>query len=126
MRDARKEGGCHRDPLVISNPGPPEDALALIDEQLGLVLGYPLGWGGMDALEPVVLALLMVRARVADPTVSDRVLHRSYRKFLAEQVGGGAAGLRDRLGSNCSVERMVEVLREYVNSVTGSRKFDET
>lgn len=91
-----------------------EEFLALIDEKLEQVLEQPSGWGGMEALEPVVLVLLMLRGRVANPTASDRAIITGYRKFLAERTGPGAADLRTRLGDDCSIERMVEVLREHV------------
>jgi hypothetical protein len=91
-----------------------EEFLALIDEKLDQVLEQPAGWGGVEALEPVVLVLLMLRNRVADPTASEREVIKSYRKFLAERTGPGASDLRARLGSDCSIERMVEILREHV------------
>lgn len=92
-----------------------EEFLALIDEKLDQVLEQPAGWGGVEALEPVILVLLMLRNRVADPTASEREVIQSYRKFLAERAGPGASDLRSRLGSACSLERMVEILREHVD-----------
>ncbi|MFV8751242.1 hypothetical protein ACNOYE_11925 [Nannocystaceae bacterium ST9] len=85
-----------------------------IDRRIDQVLKYPEGWGGVDALEPLVLMLLMLRAGVDESTSDDRTVVAEYRKSLGQRVGGGAADLRARLGEDCSIDRMVEILREHV------------
>ena len=93
---------------------PEKRFIALIDEKLDQVLEQPEGWGGVEALEPVVLVLLMLRNRVADPAASERDVIKDYRRFLAGRTSPGASDLLTRLGSDSSIERMVEILREHV------------
>ena len=90
--------------------------LALVDEKLDHVLAHPGGWGGTETLEPIVLLLSMLRARTLDSTASDQAVLKTYGVFIADRVGKGAGDLRSRLGLNGSVDAMVTVLREFVDS----------
>lgn len=91
--------------------------LALIDERLDQVLAQPRSWGGTDALEPLVLMLSMLRARVADPTSTDQEVIRAYLGLLARRVGKGAGDLKSRLGPQCSIDSMVAVLSEQADCI---------
>jgi hypothetical protein len=95
------------------------DSIRLLDHKLEQILGCPSGWGGVDAIEPLVLTLLMLRASLADPPADERGVLRDYRRFLAERFGGGATDLKSRLGSDASESSMVAVLREYANRQRG-------
>ena len=58
---------------------PSERLVAWLDEKLREVLSAPGTWGGVEALEPLVLMLLMLRRRIHDPTAQDQELTHSYR-----------------------------------------------
>ncbi len=90
-----------------------------LDEKLDQVLKNPRGWGGVDVLEPLVLMLLILRAETADPPLSHAEVLRRYRRFLAERVAPGAGDIRERLGEALSLEAVVDVLREHVDTVRG-------
>lgn len=92
----------------------------LLDDKLDQVLSDPGGWGGADALEPLVLVLLMLRSQVRLPARSDREVVSEYRKFLAEHVGAGAGDLKSRLGADCTPQRIAELLRQYVDRAVES------
>ncbi len=88
--------------------------VAWVDEKLREMLAAPRAWGGTEALEPLVLVLLMARRRLQVPTACDSDLTRSYQKFLASVVGPGAARLVDRLPIQGREAKMVEILGEFV------------
>lgn len=90
-----------------------------LDEKLDQVLKSPRGWGGLDVLEPLVLMLLILRAETGDPPSSHAEVLRRYRRFLAERFGAGAGDIRARLGGALSLEAVVNVLREHVETVRG-------
>ena len=90
-----------------------------LDEKLDQVLKNPRGWGGMDVLEPLVLMLLILRAETADHPLSHAEVLRRYRRFLTERVAPGAGDIRARLGEALSLEAVVDILREHVDSVRG-------
>lgn len=92
-----------------------ERLVAWIDEKLREALSAPGAWGGVEALEPLILMLLMARRRVHDPTARDQELTRSYRKFLARVTGASAARLADRVPSEGRVKHMVEILGDFVD-----------
>lgn len=94
--------------------------VSLLDQRLEEILRCPAGWGGVDALEPLVLTLLMLRSKVADPTVDERLVLREYRRFLASHVGAGSADLKTRLGPDASEARMSDILRAYVDCLRPS------
>jgi hypothetical protein len=96
-----------------------DDVVALLDRRLAEVLDRPAGWGGIDALEPLVLTLLMLRTQVVNPVADERAVVRTYRRFLAVEFGAGAADLRTRLGADASLARVVDVLRRFVAQATG-------
>lgn len=85
----------------------------LLDAHLEAVLSNPGGWGGAEALEPVVLMLWLLRAELGDPSMAAADVLQRYRNFLALKVGPGAAGLRERLGNRATLATMVEILREF-------------
>lgn len=85
----------------------------LLDERLEDVLSNPGGWGGTEALEPVVLMLWLLRAELGAPSMTFADVLQRYRSFLALKVGPGAAGLRERLGNRATLTTMVEILREF-------------
>lgn len=93
-----------------------------LDEKLDQVLKNPRGWGGVDVLEPLVLMLLILRAETADPPLAHAEVLRRYRQFLAERVAPGAGDIRARLGEELSLEAVVDVLREHVDTVRGRRE----
>ena len=93
------------------------NSMALLDRQVAEVLACPAAWGGIDALEPLVLTLAMLRAKVADPDADDRAVLRDYRRFLAHRVGPGAADLKTRLGADATESQMRDILREYLDSL---------
>jgi hypothetical protein len=86
----------------------------LLDQRLEEILECPAGWGGVDALEPLVLTLMMLRAKTADPMADERQVLRDYRRFLAPRVGPGSADLKTRLGAEATDVKMRDILREYV------------
>jgi hypothetical protein len=88
-----------------------------LDAKLDQVLKNPRGWGGMDVLEPLVLMLLILRAEVTHPPSTHAEVLRRYRQFLAERVAPGAGDIRARLGEALSLEAVVEVLREHVDTI---------
>lgn len=90
--------------------------LGKIDERIGHVLENPGAYGGIEAIEPVALVLFMLRARVVNADAEDRSILRNYKSFLASRVPHGCGGLRSRLGDECELDRMVEVLREYFHT----------
>jgi len=90
--------------------------IGLLDRKLEEILGCPTGWGGIEALEPLVLTLLMLRATIADPGADERAILRGYRRFLADRVGPGAADLRTRLGAAATEATMTEIMRDYANT----------
>ena len=96
------------------------ELLVLVDEKLEQVLANPGGWGGTDTLEPIVLLLAMLRARALDSTVSDQAVLKTYHAFIADRFGNGNGDLRSRLGPSCSIDAMVTVLREFVDSARSS------
>ena len=87
--------------------------IALVDEKLDHVLTHPGSWGGTETLEPIVLVLSMLRARAANPAVTDQDVLKAYHTFLARRVGRGNGDLRSRLGSNYSIDTMVQVLQDF-------------
>jgi hypothetical protein len=89
--------------------------IAWIDEKLREILSSPGAWGGVEALEPLVVVLLMARRRVQEPTARDQDLMRSYRRFLARVTGPGAARLADRVPSTGREAHMVEILGDFVD-----------
>lgn len=94
---------------------------ARLDEKLDQVLKNPRGWGGVDVLEPLVLMLLILRAETADPPASHAEVVQRYQQFLTERLGPGAGDVRERLGEDLSLEAVVNVLREHVETVRGRR-----
>jgi hypothetical protein len=96
-----------------------DDVVALLDRRLAEVLDCPAGWGGIDALEPLVLTLLMLRTQVVNPVADERAVVRTYRRFLAVEFGAGGADLCTRLGADASLARVVDVLRRFVAQATG-------
>lgn len=90
-----------------------DDFTRAIDQRIDQVLGNPQGWGGVDALEPLVLMLLMLRAEFANPPSPRTEVLRQYRRFLAGRFEPGVGDLRERLGPRLSPEAMVAVLREH-------------
>jgi hypothetical protein len=105
---------------VMSDPISEARFVQLLDDKLDQIVSEPGGWGGVDALEPLVLVLLMLRSQVRLPGKSDREVVSDYRKFLAEHVGAGAGDLKSRLGADCSAERMAELLRQYIDRAVES------
>jgi hypothetical protein len=99
--------------MSYDDPNARSEFILLLDQRLERILGCPGGWGGIEALEPLVLTLLMLRASAVDPAIDERAVLRKYRRFLGERVGPGAADLMTRLGSDATEEKMIEILREY-------------
>lgn len=91
--------------------------LKWIDTALDEILANPHGWGGVDALEPVILLLAILRGEFSSPRVAQQEVLRHYWAFLAAKVRPGSDDLRARLGERLSTETMVAVLREYVELV---------
>ena len=91
--------------------------IAWIDEKLREVLAAPRAWGGVEALEPLILLLLMARRRVHEPTARDQELTRSYRKFLARVTGPSAARLAERVPGTGREAHMVLILGDFVDQV---------
>jgi hypothetical protein len=91
--------------------------VAWIDDKLREVLSAPGAWGGAEALEPLILVLLMARRRVHEPTARDQDLTRSYRKFLARVTGPGAARLASRVPEQGRQAHMVDILGDFVDQV---------
>jgi hypothetical protein len=89
--------------------------IAWIDEKLREVLSAPGAWGGVEALEPLILVLLMARRRIHEPTARDQDLTRRYRRFLARVTGPGAARLADRVPSLSREQHMVQILHDFVD-----------
>ena len=89
------------------------DIAVWIDEAVEQVLANPQGWGGVDALEPIVLLLLILRGELMSPPVARTEVLRRYWKFVADTVAPGSADLRTRLGANLSTDSMVAVLRAH-------------
>lgn len=89
--------------------------VAWIDEKLREVLAAPGAWGGVEALEPLILVLLMARRRIHDPMGRDQDLVRGYRKFLARVTGPSAARLADRVPREERERHMVEILGDFVD-----------
>jgi len=94
-----------------------QSPLRWIDEALDQVLANPQGWGGVDALEPAVLLLVILRGELSSPPVARSEVLRQYWASLADKVGPGSEDLRTRLGVRLSTETMVTVLRAYVGLV---------
>jgi hypothetical protein len=86
-----------------------------IDEKLREVLTTPGAWGGVEALEPLVLVLLMARRRIYDPGTRDQDLVRGYRQFLARVTGPSASRLADRVPREGRERHMVEILGDFVD-----------
>jgi len=86
-----------------------------VDEKLREILSAPSAWGGVEALEPLVLVLLMARRRIHDPATRDQDLIRGYRKFLARVTGPGAARLADRVPSDGRERHMIEILGDFAD-----------
>lgn len=93
-----------------------ERLLRQLDEKLDSILDNPEGWGGIDALEPLVLLLLLLRAELATPRVTHAEVLKQYRFFLATRLKPGVGDIRERLGDTLSLQTMVELLREHVSS----------
>lgn len=91
----------------------PRTFVHLLEARLESVLDNPKGWGGIEALEPLVLLLCIQRAELATPPVCQVELLQSYWAFLARRIGPGAGGLRERLGAEASAEAMISILREF-------------
>lgn len=95
-----------------------------IDEKLLEVLSAPGAWGGTEALEPLILVLLMARRRISRPAARDQDLVRRYRKFLARVMGPSAARLADRVPAPRREEQMVEILGDFVDQVRAEASSD--
>lgn len=91
--------------------------VAWIDDKLREILTAPGAWGGVDALEPLILVLLMARLRATDARVRDQDLVRSYRKFLARVTGPSAARLAERVPEAQRQEHMARILGDFVEEV---------
>jgi len=102
---------------LMTNDIPEKRFIALIDEKLEQVLKQPEGWGGLEALEPIALVLLMLRNRVTNPAASESDVIKDYKRFLAERTAPGTGALLTRLGDDPSLERMIKILRERVEYV---------
>ncbi|HEX5748898.1 MAG TPA: hypothetical protein VFZ09_21845 [Archangium sp.] len=99
-----------------------ERILRRLDEKLDSILDNPEGWGGIDALEPLVLLLLLLRAELATPRVTHAEVLKQYRVFLATRLRPGVGDIRERLGDALSLENMVALLREHVSSVRTNQR----
>jgi hypothetical protein len=92
-----------------------------LDAKIAAVLSAPAAWGGLEALEPLVLMLCMCRQYAASENDDERTLMRRYRRHLAEHLGRSAAALVDRLPPDGDrLSKAVEVLRTFVASVHGN------
>lgn len=89
--------------------------VAWIDDKLREVLAAPGAWGGVEALEPLVLVLLMARRRIHDPTTRDQDLVRGYRQFLARVTGPSASRLAARVPHEGRERHMVAILGDFVD-----------
>lgn len=82
----------------------------VIDAKLDDVLENPQAWGGVRALEPLVLVLMMCR----EPD-DERGLMRAYRKYLAESLGPSSGSLVDRIPPDEDpLTVATDVLRRFV------------
>lgn len=99
-----------------------ERILRRLDEKLDFILDNPEGWGGIDALEPLVLLLLLLRADLATPRMTHAEVLKQYRGFLATRLKPGAGDIRERLGDALSLETMVNLLREHISSVRAQQR----
>lgn len=90
-----------------------------IDQRIDQVLEFPEQWGGLEVMEPMVLMLSMLRARVHDASATDRTVVDDYLRFLSTRVGAGAASLPARLGPEATVEKVGEILRAFVEESRG-------
>lgn len=74
----------------------------------------PRGMGGLMALEPLILMLLMCRQYMVSGTEEERDLLRAYRRHLTEALGSSSAGLVGRISSEEGLPKATEVLRNFV------------
>ena len=89
--------------------------LVHVDAKIEEVLAVPELWGGVEVLEPLVLALLQLRAQAMIEVTTDsnaQVLHR-YREHLARAVGPGMLPLVQRLAQRGSAQRPQDVLHQF-------------
>lgn len=95
-----------------------DDFAEAICEKLGAILKHPEGWGGREALEPLVFVLLMLfqRTQGADATEDPKVL-RDYNEFLSEHFQ--SASSLPLAARGLSVDEMVEVLQTFVTNFLG-------
>ncbi len=90
-----------------------QNILQWVDTAMDEILANPQGWGGIDALEPLFLLLVILRGEVASPRIAQQQVLTQYWTFLATHIRPGSDDLRARLGQDLSVETMVAVLRKY-------------
>jgi hypothetical protein len=99
-----------------------ERILRRLDEKLDSILDNPEGWGGVDALEPLVLLLLLLRADMTTPRMTHAEVLKQYRAFLSRRLKPGAGDIRERLGDAPSLETMAGLLRAHVSSVRAHQR----
>jgi len=91
--------------------------VGFIDEKIENVLDAPQAWGGLEPLEPLILALLMCRQFTALGDDDERGLIRQYRLHLSDSVGPGSARLMDRPPDRPGrLEIAVDVLRKFAEA----------